>query len=144
MRSNENADLVNEALAVVFNNYKKVEFKSGILAYAYGVLLNIQRKKDMADITHPFIINENRDAILEKMGYKEESTEEFDGLFVLEDLYAAIEKLNPRQRDLIRMKLEGYSTEEIMEHFHLSENAVNVMYYFARKKLEKYLKAKGY
>jgi len=61
------------------------------------------------------------------------------GLYLRLDLEAALEKLPPRQREAIRLSIEGYGEEEIAQAMEISQPSVHELLAKARAALKKNL-----
>ena len=59
-------------------------------------------------------------------------------------IYALLEKENKRTKEIVLMRLEGYSFYEIGKKYNISENSARVIDFRAKKKIQKILQEEGF
>lgn len=141
IRSNE--DLVQEALLVVREKYRTIEFQKGILPWAYTILDNILRDDYKTETRRSNILNEQSKTLLEIYGNDESIENEFEKKNLGEALERALGQLNNREKHIFRLKLQGFPGEEIRKQVGLKRSAFDVTVYRGVKKLRKILINEG-
>lgn len=61
-----------------------------------------------------------------------------------ERIYALLEKESERTKNIVLMRLEGYSFYEIAQTYHISENSARVIDFRAKAKIREILKKEGF
>jgi len=143
MNLQTNEDLVQETLNIVYRKYKQIEFRKGILPWAYQVLDYVMQENYKKEKRRETILNENIDEISE-LYFQTHSFEEEIGQYQLFELVlSALEQLNPLDQAIIKLKLEGYSGEEILKKLELTRATLDVRTHRIIQKLRKMLSKKG-
>jgi RNA polymerase sigma-70 factor (ECF subfamily) len=81
----------------------------------------------------------NREKILKAIRYKlnDVSENKAQERFLKDGLIEMLHRLQPREQEIIRLHLDGYSNEEISVQLHISYNTVKNNIYEAKQKLKK-------
>ncbi|MBC8184486.1 sigma-70 family RNA polymerase sigma factor [candidate division KSB1 bacterium] len=131
MNVRTNEDIVQKALMVICQKYKYEKFKKGIIPYAYGVLDKIIMTDYQTEERRNKILNDNIDQVLEI--FEDEEIIHGD---LADEVWNALNQLNNTDKQILRLKLLGYTGAEIMAEFGLSRNALDVRVFRAYKKLK--------
>ncbi len=141
MRTNE--DLVQEALLIVYEKYKNVEFDRGVLPWAYGVLDKVMSGNYRTKIRRENILNDNIGEVI-KLHKDDQSVEnKVASLELAEEIGCALNQLSNKEKEIFRLKLEGLSGEEIQGKLGISRTSLDVSVFRGRKKLRKRLEKRG-
>jgi len=143
MNTNVNEDIIQEALVILYDKYKDMEFENGILPYAYGVLDNLiqneyrtrnRRNHILSDQLDRFLeIYDNQNSIEETLNYQE----------LVEEIWNALNKLTNKEKEVFKLWLNGTPISEIHLQLNLRRNTVDVRLCRASKKLKKILEKRG-
>ncbi len=141
MRSNE--DLVQEALIIICEKYKAIEFERGILPWAYGVLDRVMSGDYRTQTRRENILNSHIDEVI-KIHENYDSVEgQYASIEMAEELWDALSQLNNKEKEIFKLKLEGFSCEEIQKKLDISRTVMDVSVFRGRKKLRKKLERRG-
>jgi RNA polymerase sigma factor (sigma-70 family) len=141
MRTNE--DLVQEALVIIFEKYKNIDFERGVLPWAYGVLDRVMSGDYRTRIRRENILNSHINEVI-KLHNNNESTEQKATSFEMADeIWGALSQLNNKEKEIFKLKLEGFSGDEIQEKLGISRTVMDVSVFRGRKKLRKKLEKRG-
>jgi RNA polymerase sigma factor (sigma-70 family) len=141
MRTNE--DLVQEALVIIFEKYKNIDFERGVLPWAYGVLDRVMSGDYRTRIRRENILNSHINEVI-KLHNNNESTEQKATSFEMADeIWRALSQLNNKEKEIFKLKLEGFSGDEIQEKLGISRTVMDVSVFRGRKKLRKKLEKRG-
>jgi len=141
MRTNE--DLVHDAMVIIYDKYKQIDFEKGILPWAYGVLDNIIYGEYRTENRRDGIINDNLGTVLELYDNNESVDDYVDSCYLVDELWSALNQLNNTEKEIFKLILEGDSREKILEKLGISRTTLDVSVFRGRKKLKKYLERKG-
>jgi len=136
-------DIVQEALVVVYDKYKQMEFENGILPYAYGVLDNIMRNDYKTGKRRNKILTDQVDRLFEIYGSYEPADKSLSYQELVAEIRSALAKLSNKEKAVIKPWLEGTPISEIYQHLNLRRNTVAVRLSRASKKLKQILKRRG-
>lgn len=141
MRTNE--DLVHEALIIIYEKYKEIEFDRGVLAWAYGVLDRVMSTDYRTKTRRESIMNMHRDDVIKLHDNNESVEEQIASSELTEQLWDALSQLNNKEKEIFKLKLEGFSGDEIQEKLGISRSSLDVTVFRGRKKLRKKLEKRG-
>lgn len=124
----EREDLVQEIILQSYSSYGRFNGDSRFSTWLYRVSLNTvlsykkkeKRRKDAESLFEP-VVSEEPDTMKEK-------------------LYKEIKKLEPINRILVSLHLDGYSNPEIAEITGLTDNHVAVKLHRSKQHLKRFLK----
>jgi RNA polymerase sigma-70 factor (ECF subfamily) len=141
--NNEDAeDVVQESLAIIFREFRKITFHSSFVAWAYEVLkhriLSFYEKRDMR--------NRKSEPLDEAMLHPEAAmTDECLGLRTsLIDCLKKMARHNIRYARILNLHHQGYDTEEICRKLNINTGNFYIILFRARAILDKCLREKGY
>ncbi len=136
-------DLIQEALLIIYNNYKTMTFEKGILPWAYTILDNVIKGDYIKECRRDTLLSEHQHQATKGFGTKE-TTDETCSLHDLDDeIKRAFKKLKKKERTILKLKLEGYSSHEIQQKMGLTRTALDVSVHRCRKKLKQLLESRG-
>jgi len=141
MRTNE--DLVHEALLIIYEKYKDIDFDRGVLPWAYGVLDRVMSGDYRTKIRRESIMNIHRDDVIRLHDNNECIEEKVASLELAEEVWDALNQLNNKEKEIFKLKLEGFSGDEIQEKLGISRTALDVSVFRGRKKLRTSLEKRG-
>ena len=141
MRSNE--DLVHEALMIIYDKYKNIEFERGVLPWAYGVLDRVMSGDYRTKTRRENILNTHINDVM-KLHENYNTVEDlFASTELAGELWDAMSQLNNKEKEIFKLKLQGFSGEEIQEKLGISRTVMDVSVFRGRKKLRKKLERRG-
>lgn len=124
----ELSDLYQDAVCALWNSYDSFRGDCSLSSWIYAVtkytMLSIIRKRQYQT---------------ESIDTHNELTADEDKDHILNELRDALELLNPGEKDIFIMKMEGFTNEEIASAKELSYNAVALRIHRITKKLRKVL-----
>lgn len=136
-------DLIQEALLIIYHNYKTMKFEKGILPWAYTILDNVIKGDYIKETRRDSLLSEHQAKVAGGFGAKE-TTEETCSLHDLDDeIKKAFKKFKKKERTILKLKLEGYSSHEIQQKMGLTRTALDVSVHRCRKKLKQLLESRG-
>ncbi len=141
MKSNE--DLVHEALTIICEKYKTIEFEIGILPWAYGVLDRVMSGEYRTKTRRETILNTHINEVIKLHDNYDSAEDHFASTELAEELWNALSQLNNKEKEIFRLKLEGFSGEEIQDKLGVSRTVMDVSVFRGRKKLRKKLENRG-
>lgn len=135
-------DLYQEMLIQIYQSLNNFKGKSKLSTYIYRVALNTaltyrrnEKKKSQEIADEKISCFEMEDTFGEDAWRREKQ---------IEMLYRCIRKLNPGDRGLIMLQLEGKQYDEIASIIGISKINVGVKLMRVKKRLEKILREEGY
>jgi len=141
MRSNE--DLVQEALMIIYEKYKAIEFERGILPWAYGVLDRVMSGDYRTKTRRDNILNTHINEVIRIHDSYDSAEDHFASTEMAGELWDAMSQLNNKEKEIFKLKLEGFSGEEIQKQLGISRTVMDVSVFRGRKKLRKKLEKRG-
>ncbi len=141
MRSNE--DLVHEALIIIYEKYKDIEFERGVLPWAYGVLDRVMSGEYRTGKRRESILNNHINEVINIHDHQDYSEEKATSFELVDEIWSALDQLNNKEKEIFKLKLQGFSGEEIQEKLGISRSVLDVSVFRGRKKLKKKLKRRG-
>ena len=141
MRSNE--DLVHEALIIIYEKYKDIKFERGVLAWAYGVLDRVMSGEYRTKSRRENILNSHINDVIKIHNHQECSEAKATSFEMADEIWNALDKLNNKEKAIFKLKLQGFSGEEIQEKLGISRTVLDVSVFRGRKKLKKKLQKRG-
>lgn len=141
MRTNE--DLVHEALIIIYEKYKNIEFERGVLPWAYGILDRVMSGDYRTKIRRENIMNNHINEIIKLHDDCESVEEKVISFEMVEEIWGALSQLNNNEKQIFKLKLEGFSGDEIQEKLGISRSTLDVTVFRGRKKLRKKLEKRG-
>ncbi len=141
MRTNE--DLVHEALIIIYEKYKDIEFERGVLPWAYGVLDRVMSGDYRTKTRREKIINIHRDDVIKLHENNDSVEEQVASTELAEELCCALNQLNNNAKEIFKLKLAGFSGDEIQQKLGISRSSLDVTVFRGRKKLKKKLAKRG-
>ena len=120
-----------------------MEFEKGILPWAYTVLDNVIKTDYQTEKRRNTILSENIDQVAETFGNKGSLVDEVNHSELTDDIWDALHQLNEKDKQVLELKLKGYSGDEIMNKLSLKRSALDVRVFRAYQKLKKILEKKG-
>lgn len=143
MQTKKNEDLVHEALLIIYEKYRDIEFERGILPWAYGVLDKVVSGDFRTRTRRENILSNHKNDVL-RLHSNFDSTEDRVVSFELSDeIWRALNQLNDTQKEIFKLKLEGYSGDEVQGKLGISRSTLDVSVFRGRKKLKKRLEKRG-
>jgi RNA polymerase sigma factor (sigma-70 family) len=136
-------DLVHEALTVIHNKYKEMEFEKGILPWAYGVLDTVLISHWSRKKLHEDLINENINRVQNIQIDEEPADMLYEKKETIDIIKNALEHSNNGEKEIFELKLQGYSGEEIQNKLGLKRSAMDVRIHRAVQKMKKILCNQG-
>lgn len=143
MNIKTNEDLVQKSLIIIYEKYIEMEFEKGILPWAYTVLDNVIKTDYQTEKRRNTILSENIDQVAETFGNKGSLVDEVNHSELTDDIWDALHQLNEKDKQVLELKLKGYSGDEIMNKLSLKRSALDVRVFRAYQKLKKILEKKG-
>lgn len=143
VRTNANEDLVHEALVVIYEKYKDIEFEKGILPWAYGVLDKVVSGDFRTKNRRETILSKNKNEVVKLHSHFDSIEENVESLELSDEIWYALNQLNNTQKDIFKLKLEGCSGDEIQDKLKISRSTLDVSVFRGRKKLKKRLEKRG-
>lgn len=141
MRTNE--DYVQEALIIIYEKYRDIDFEKGILPWAYGILDRVMNGDHRTKTRRQNILGEHLNEV-RKLHQTVHSTEEqVASVELASELRRALNELTDKEKAIFRLKLEGYTGEEIQKKLGISRTALDVTVFRGRKKLREKLEKRG-
>jgi RNA polymerase sigma factor (sigma-70 family) len=141
MRSNE--DLVHEALMIIYDKYKDIEFERGVLPWAYGVLDRVMSGNYRTKTRRENILNSHINEVIKIHSHQQSGVEKATSFEMADEIWSALDQLNNREKEIFKLKLKGFSGEEIQEKLGISRTVLDVSVFRGRKKLKKKLQKRG-
>ena len=141
MRTNE--DLVHEALMIIYEKYRNIEFERGILPWAYGVLDKVISGNYRTETRRQKIINNHKIEVLKLHGLEDGVEDKYGSIELFDEISYALKYLNQTEREIFRLKFEGHSGEEIQQKLGISRSSLDVSVFRGRKKLKDRLEKRG-
>lgn len=131
-----NEDLVQKALLVIYQKYKKAKLRKGILPWAYRIMRNVMWNESRKNTRQRDILMDNIDEIRKKIEQQVENLEEkVHENLLIDETKKALKHLNNKEKRIIELKLEGYSGNEILEKMNIKRSTLDVTIHRAVKKL---------
>jgi RNA polymerase sigma factor (sigma-70 family) len=141
MRSNE--DLVHEALMIIYEKYKDIEFERGVLPWAYGVLDRVISGDYRTKTRRKNILNTHINDVIKLHKNYDSVEDHFATSELAGELWDAMSQLNNKEKEIFKLKLQGFSGQEIQEKLGISRTVMDVNVFRGRKKLRKKLERRG-
>lgn len=141
MKSNE--DLVHEALLIIYEKYKDIEFERGVLPWAYGVLDRVMSGEYRTKMRRENILNSHINEVLKIHNNQTSGEEKATSFEITDEIWSALDQLNNKEKEIFKLKLQGFSGEEIQEKLGISRTVLDVSVFRGRKKLKKKLQKRG-
>ncbi len=143
MKSKTNEDLVHDALSVIYKKYKQQIFKTGILPWAYKILENIIMVNSKTSARRNSILKENMDSVSEIYENTICIEKKVSDKNLIDEVRNALNKLNNKEKEILKLKLKGFTGEEIQKKLGLTRNVMDVRVFRGMKKLRKLLEKNG-
>jgi len=141
LRSDE--DLVQEALVIIYEKYKDIEFDRGVLPWAYGVLDKIVSSHYRTNKRRQQIISQHREDIIKLHNHVDSTEDKYASSELAAEIWYALNHLNRTEKAIFKLKMEGASGDEIVERLGISRSTLDVSVFRGRKKLRKKLEKRG-
>ncbi len=141
MRTNE--DYVQEALIVIYEKYRDIDFEKGILPWAYGILDRIINGDYRTTTRRQNILTENMNEVMKLHQTVHSTEDQVASVELSSELWQALNELSDKEKEIFRLKLEGYAGEEIQRKLGISRTALDVTVFRGRKKLRAKLEKRG-
>lgn len=141
MRSNE--DLVHEALIIIYEKYKNIEFERGVLPWAYGVLDRVMSGDYRTKTRREHILNSHINEVIKIHDHQESGEEKATSFEMADEIWCALDQLNNKEKEIFKLRLQGFSGEEIQKELGISRMVLDVSVFRGRKKLRKKLQKRG-
>lgn len=138
-----NEDIVQEALTIIYEKYKEAKLEKGILPWAYKVLENVMKDDYRTEIRHHKKVINHKDKIVQIYANEKSVTDEVNHQELVDEVKMALRQLSSDEKEIFRLKLKGYSGEEIKDKLHLSRNVMDVRVYRGIRKLRRILEKRG-
>lgn len=139
----EKEDIVQDALAIIHEKYKKVKFKKGLLPWAYSILDQVNKDWKKKNGRRYNIMKDNIDIINEIYGKTKSVEHEISYQELIGEIKKALRTLNKRETEIFNLKLEGYSGNEIQRQLGLKRSTLDSIVFRAIRKLRRILEKKG-
>lgn len=136
-------DLVQEAIKIIYEKYKTVEFVKGILPWAYTVLDNLVKCQNQTQNRRQKILAEQNEVLVEIYGNREEVHSITEQNELASEINRALGKLSEIEKRIFQLKLSGYSGEEIRQKLAMKRSTFDVTVWRASKKIRHCLEKKG-
>jgi len=143
MNMKTNEDLVHEAMVIIYDKYRAVQFERGILPWAYGVLDKVMRADYRTELRRENILQENRDEVLEVHNSNTPLEHCFDTGELIDEIWLSLTQLNNTEKKIFKYIIRGYTREEIQNKLGISRTTLDVSVFRGRKKLKKNLEKRG-
>ena len=143
MNMKMNEDIVHDAMLIIYDKYKEVEFERGVLPWAFGVLDKVMRGDYRTELRRENIIQENKDEVLELHDCKASLENCFDSCELIDEIRNSLNQLNNTEKKIFKYILDGYTREEIQLKLGISRTTLDVSVFRGRKKLKKNLEKRG-
>jgi len=141
MRSNE--DLVHEALIIIYEKYKGIEFERGVLPWAYGVLDRVMSGDYRTKTRREQILHSHINDIIKIHNHQDCGEENATSFEMADEIWCALDQLNNKEKEIFKLKLQGFSGEEILKKLNISRTVLDVSVFRGRKKMRKKLQKRG-
>lgn len=141
MRTNE--DYVQEALIIIYEKYRDIDFKKGILPWAYGILDRVMNGDYRTKTRRQNILGEHLNEVMKLHQTVHSTEEQVASVELSSELWRALNELTDKEKAIFRLKLEGYTGEEIQKKLGISRTALDVTVFRGRKKLREKLEKRG-
>ncbi|MBN1782546.1 RNA polymerase sigma factor [bacterium] len=136
-------DLVHETLTVIHSKYKTMTFEKGILPWAYGILER-KLKGHWRKMASRQELEDAHKETIQKLHIHEEPADILcEKRELVEVVRNALGRLSPSEREILGLKFQGFSGEEIQNRLGLKRSAMDVRVYRATQKLKKILIQEG-
>ena len=136
MSAKINEDLVQDALIIIYEKYKTINFEKGIIPYAYRVLDYVISNNNQTNNRRAQILEENKEILDEIFRTEPSVASMLDNMGKAEELKWALSKLGEKSKKIILLKLQGFSGEEIMKFLGISEATLYTRTHRAVKQLK--------
>jgi len=141
MRTNE--DLVHETLLIIYEKYRNIKFERGILPWAFGVLDKVASGDFRTKTRRENILNGNKNEVLKLHSNFDSVEDKFASKELSKEIRCALNQLNDTEKEIFKLKLTGYTGDEIQEKLGISRSTLDVSVFRGRKKLRKRLEKRG-
>ncbi|UCE04555.1 MAG: sigma-70 family RNA polymerase sigma factor [bacterium] len=141
MRTDE--DLVHEALLIVCEKYKDVEFERGVLPWAYGVLDKVMSGEYRSEGRRQNLMNNHIKEVIGLHNDYESVEDNVASSELSKEIWNALDHLSNKEKKIFKLKLEGHSGDEIQKKLGISRASLDVSVFRGRKKLRLTLKNRG-
>ena len=139
MNTLTNEDLVQQALLIICQKYKTAKLRKGILPWAYRIMKYVMWNECRKNKRQQNILTENREDIARIEEQIENLDDQIHKRLLVDEVKKAIRHLNNKEKRIIKLKLEGYSGNEILEMMNIKRTTLDVTVYRAIKKLSQIL-----
>ncbi len=136
-------DFIQEALIIIYEKYRDIEFEKGILPWAYGVLDRVMNGDYRTTTRRQNILAENRNEVVKIHQAHYSAEDEVTTSELSAEVWRALNQLSSKEKEIFRLKMEGYSGEEIQRKLGISRTALDVTVFRGRKKLREKLEKRG-
>jgi len=141
MRTNE--DLVHEALIIIYEKYKDIEFERGVLPWAYGVLDKVISSDYRTKSRRENIMNNHKNEVIKLHNDIESVEDNVASSELSNEIWSALNQLNNTEKEIFKLKLEDHSGDEIQKKLGISRSSLDVSVFRGRKKLKTRLENRG-
>lgn len=141
MKTNE--DIVHDAMLIIYNKYKAIEFERGILPWAFGVLDKVMRGDYRTELRRESILQVNKDEVLELHDCNTSLENCFDSSELIDEISDSLNQLNNTEKEIFKYIISSYTREEIQQKMGISRTTLDVSVFRGRKKLKKNLEKRG-
>jgi RNA polymerase sigma factor (sigma-70 family) len=143
MNMKTNEDIVHEAMLIIYDKYKEIEFERGVLPWAFGVLDKVMKGDYRTELRRENILQENKDEVLELHDCNTSLENCFDSCELIDEIWESLNQLNNTEKKIFKYIIYGYTREEIQHKLGVSRTTLDVSVFRGRKKLKKNLEKRG-
>lgn len=143
MNMKTNEDIVHDAMLIIYDKYKEVEFEKGVLPWAFGVLDKVMRGDYRTELRRENLIHENRNAVLELHDCYTSLENCFDSCELIDEIKNSLSQLNNTEKKIFKYIITGSTREEIQNQLGISRTTLDVSVFRGRRKLKKNLEKRG-
>lgn len=143
MNPKTNEDIVHDAMLIIYDKYKDVEFERGILPWAFGVLDKVMKGDYRTEIRRENLLQDNRHLALELHDWNQSLESCFDSNELVDEIKHCLNQLNATEKKIFKLIIKGYTREEIQNELGISRTVLDVSVFRGRKKLKKNLERRG-
>ena len=135
-------DLLSETFLQALQSIDRFEARSGEKTWLFGIARNIwleslRKRRDTVSLDDP-------EAMLERCLGRDTLADTTDARRALARVRELLGEMNPKARQVVELRAQGYSYAEIAPRLQITENSARVLEHRARAVLQQTLQKEGY